>query len=367
MKKPKVEAASWSFMDNLPDVQHDHAFSIANFSQKMKMSTGKGLLSGVFTFMVKDKQTSWSIQCFPNGSSEANRGFLSVSLSPTRNTQLPITVEFALSVINKEGEKSISETGIKNTFAVRNDGKVYGHGRGNLVSHSNLQDPDLNLLPDDVLTVHCALKVCQEDDPVVTRSGTNHPLLSHVSNIDIKEQSSIEKCIENGFINKQFTDCVIVCQGKEFNCHKMILAGRSPVFNAAFTHDMEKSKSGRIVINDLDVDTVGKMLTYIYSGKVSGIGQGKISGKMLLAAADGYNLPGLKSLCEDALSETITIANVLDILPLADFHKAERVKALAIDFIIKNAQEIISQEGWSKKLERVPSILSDMFKTATKK
>ena len=367
MKKPRVEAASWSFMDDLPDAQHDHAFSIANFSQKMKMTTGKCLLSGVFTFMVKDKQTSWNIQCFPNGNREANKGFLSVFLSPTRNTQLPTTVEFALSVINKGGEKSISETGIKKTFAVGNDGEVYGHGRGNLVPHDDLQDPDLNLLPDDVLTVHCALKVCQEDDPVVTRSGTNCPLLSQVSNVDIKEPSSIGKCVENGYINGQFTDCVIVCQGREFNCHKMILAGRSPVFNATFTHDMEESKSGRIVINDLDADTVGKMLTYIYSGKISGTGQGKISGKMLLAAADKYNLPGLKSLCEDALSKTMTIANVLDMLLLADFHKAERVKALAIDFVIKNAQEIVSQEGWSKKLEKFPSILSDMFKTATKK
>ena len=35
MKKPRVEAASWSFIDDQPVIQYDHAVSIANFSQKM--------------------------------------------------------------------------------------------------------------------------------------------------------------------------------------------------------------------------------------------------------------------------------------------------------------------------------------------
>ena len=37
------------------------------------------------------------------------------------------------------------------------------------------------------------------------------------------------------------------------------------------------------------------------------------------------------------------------------------------DTVIENAQEIVSQEGWSKKLEKFPTILSDLFKAATKK
>ena len=133
-----------------------------------------------------------------------------------------------------------------------------------------------------------------------------------------------------------------------------------------FTHDMEESRSGRIDIKDLDVDTVGEMLAYIYSDKIDNTDD-KCKEEMLLAAADKYNLPGLKSLCEDALSKAMTIDNVLDMLLLADLHKACRVKALAFNFTIENAQEIVSQEGWSKKLEKFPSILSDMFKAVAKK
>jgi len=368
MKKPRVEAASWSFIDDQPNIQYDHAVSIANFSQKMKMPPGKCLSSGIFTFMVEDKQTSWIIRCYPNGDRKAHEGFLSVFLAPKGNTQLPIKTRFDLSIINKEGEKSISETGYKKTFVVKDDDKPFNsYGEVKLVSHEDLQKPDLNLLPDDVLTIHCAitvLPVCPCVSESVVTSGTNRPLVTPVSNADIKEQSSIVKCVEESYINGQFTDCVIVCQGREFNCHKVTLAGRSAVFNAMFTHDMEESRSGRIDIKDLHVDTVGEMLAYIYSGKIANM-DGKE--ETLLAAAEKYNLPGLKSLCEDALSKAMTIDNVLDMLLLADLHKAGSVKDLAINFIIENAQDIVSQEGWGKKLDKFPSILKDLFKAATKK
>ena len=131
-----------------------------------------------------------------------------------------------------------------------------------------------------------------------------------------------------------------------------------------FTHDMEESRSGRIEIKDLDVDTMDSMLSYIYSGKI-----GHMDGKegMLLAAGEKYNLPGLKVLCEDALSRDMNIDNVLDMLLVADLHKAANLKALALKFIVENAQDIVAQDDWSKKLEKFPSILSDMFKAAIKK
>ena len=355
VKKPGVEAASWSVMNDQPDIQYDHAFSIANFSRKMKMPIGKCLSSGIFSFMVENKETSWTIKCYPND--EEHPGFLSIYLIPEDNTQLPIKTECTLSIINKEGAKSLSES-----FARRFDYE-YDGVHGIKWSHEDLQNTDLNLLPDDVLTIHCAITVPREDESVVT-SGTNRPLLSEVSAGGTEKQVSILKCVQDSYINGQFTDCVIVCNGRKFNCHKVILAGRSPVFNAMFTHDMEESRSGRIDIKDLDVDTVGKMLAYIYSDKIDNT-DGKE--EMLLAAAEKYDLPGLKSLCENALSKSMTIDNVLDMLLLADLNKAKSVKDVAIKFIIENAQEILSQEGWSTKLEKFPTILSDLFKAATKK
>ena len=51
----------------------------------------------------------------------------------------------------------------------------------------------------------------------------------------------------------------------------MILASRSIVFNAMFSHDTKENRSGEIVIADMDVNVVQGMLEYIYSGHVKDI------------------------------------------------------------------------------------------------
>ena len=93
--------------------------------------------------------------------------------------------------------------------------------------------------------------------------------------------------IGNIFHNGKFTDCTIVCEGREFKCHQNILAGRSSVFDAMFSHDMEERRRGNVDIQDLDSETVHDMIIYIYSGKV-----GKLEGKAtgLLSAAEKYDL-----------------------------------------------------------------------------
>ena len=94
--------------------------------------------------------------------------------------------------------------------------------------------------------------------------------------------------IGNIFHNGKFTDCTIVCEGREFKCHQNILAGRSSVFDAMFSHDMEEKRRGNVDIQDLDSDTVHDMIIYIYSGKVQGKLEGKATG--LLSAAEKYDL-----------------------------------------------------------------------------
>ena len=89
------------------------------------------------------------------------------------------------------------------------------------------------------------------------------------------------------FTNGKFADCCITCEGRTFKCHKNILAGRSSVFDAMFTHDMEENRSSKVDIQDLDGETVHDMIVYVYSGKVEKIDD-KAPG--LLSAAEKYDL-----------------------------------------------------------------------------
>ena len=203
-----------------------------------------------------------------------------------------------------------------------------------------------------LLTIHCSIAT-QNNNSVVT-SGTSKPFLSPGMLDKTNATKSLENMMGEMFLNDVF------CQGREFNCHKAVLAGRSVVFDAMFTHDMEETRRGEVVIKDLDSDTVGKMLAYVYTGKVEEI---EAKAAELLAAAEKYILPELKMMSEEALCRTMKIDNVLDMLVLADLHKASSAKSVAMKFMLENAKELVSQDGENlkKKLGQHP----EMFVAAT--
>ena len=61
--------------------------------------------------------------------------------------------------------------------------------------------------------------------------------------------------------------------------------------------------------------------------------------------------------------------NVLDMLVLADLHKASSVKSVTLKFMLENAMVLVSQdaENLKKKLGQYPEILVEMFVAATTK
>ena len=190
------------------------------------------------------------------------------------------------------------------------------------MSHSELRHPQLNLLPSDTLTILCEISISGES---VVTSGTSKSVMDIVRcqrfllyflivrpvqarGGRVAEPASATRLssdIGNIFHNGKFTDCTIVCEGREFKCHQNILAGRSSVFDAMFSHDMEEKRRGNVDIQDLDSDTVHDMIIYIYSGKVQGKLEGKATG--LLSAAEKYDL----KVCYQGCDLCKTIACVL--------------------------------------------------------
>ena len=230
------------------------------------------------------------------------------------------------------------------------------------IRHEELRS-DPNLLPDDVLTFHCALTILQEGKSVVT-GGTNRPVLTPGYGGDSAEQASIAQCVEDFgaiFLNGRFSDFTVTCQGRQFKCHKSILAQRSSYFNAMLSHDMVESQDSKVELKDLEADTAEDLLTFIYTGKVSDMGEKAAD---LLDVADKYGISGLKEMSEAALCAKMNIDNVLNMLVLADLHSAPSVKSLALKFVRENVKVIVTQEGWRKKLEKYPEIVFDILEAA---
>ena len=167
------------------------------------------------------------------------------------------------------------------------------------------------------------------------------------SNDEASAQNYMEN-MENIFDAGKFTDVTIVCPGgTEFQCHKAILAGRSTVFEAMFTHEMKERRDNKVDIQDTDADTLREMLVYIYSNRVRNL-EGKAA--KLLVAAEKYNLRELKQICEDKLCLSLNEDNMLDLLILADLHCASNLRSLALRFFSDHGKNIVSQKECKEKL-----------------
>jgi len=360
VKKPPILSTSWSFTDNEPDTKYDHAWSIANFTKKMEMENGEELKSGVFSIRTKDRQTDWFMRINPNGEEKTCKGFVSLFLYKDGICEIPINADIIFSIVDKDGVKTRAK---RCEYMFEKNLPSDNRGFAKFVSHSELRHPQLNLLPSDTLTILCEISIT--GDNVVT-SGTSRPLQpgqSRVRDGRTEPVSRLASDINSIFETGKFADCTVVTEGREFRCHKNILASRSTVFDAMFTHDMEENRKSKVDIIDLDGDTVHDMLIYIYSGKVADIGC-KAAG--LLSAAEKYDLKELKAMCESSLSDNINTENVLDLLVLADLHGAHSVRQLALKHIVENGKEIVALQGWREKLKMYPEIMADMFEAMTK-
>jgi len=357
LKKPPIGSASWSYTDNEPDTKYDHAWSIAHFSRKMDMENGEELKSGVFAIRTKDRQTDWFMRINPNGEEKSCKGFVSLFLYKDGLCEVPINADIIFNIIDKDGNKTRAKR-CEYIF----DKNLHSDNRGfaKFVSHPELRHPNLNLLPNDTLTLLCEISIA--GDNIIT-SGTSKPIHNKLSK-QLETSNRLSQDISAIFDNGRFSDCTVVCDSREFHCHKNILSARSTVFEAMFTHDMTENRSSLVDIVDLDGDIVNDMINYIYSGRVENLDQ---KADRLISAAEKYDLGELKGLCETALCDNINTDNVLDLLVLADLHCASSVRNLALKFIVDNGKEIVSQCGWRDKLKSYPEIMADMFEAMTTK
>jgi speckle-type POZ protein len=126
--------------------------------------------------------------------------------------------------------------------------------------------------------------------------------------------------------SKDFSDVTLVSSDeKEIPAHRCILATRSPVFKA-----MVEKKSGVIVAEDIDGETMLEMLRFIYTGTVENFETIALN---LIYAAEKYELPDLKSMCDTKLLEQISEETVLEYIELTEKFGLKELLFRSMDYI----------------------------------
>ena len=121
---------------------------------------------------------------------------------------------------------------------------------------------------------------------------------------------------EKMFLKDEFSDVKILCNGKTFPCHKVVLSNQSEVFKSMLSNgcgSMIEASTGEIKINDISADVMESLLYFLYFEFENLKEKIKINIDLLLAA-DKYNIPDLVRICVNHLKTNLTEGNAVEIM-----------------------------------------------------
>lgn len=135
---------------------------------------------------------------------------------------------------------------------------------------------------------------------------------------------------------KFLTDYRIVCKGREFLVHKLVLAARSSVFRATIESQMQDGEDGEMKIKNFDPEIVGEMLHYIYTDEIR-MGLTLQQLEKIVMIADYFLLEKLKLLCMKEVSKNVrTVSEVLEVFTIAKAYNVKDFKEAVIQFLKDN-------------------------------
>jgi len=156
--------------------------------------------------------------------------------------------------------------------------------------------------------------------------------------------------------SQEYTDFVIESSdGRVFPCHKIYLAENSDFFKSMLSKDYKETTSGVMKVPEFDAKTVARFLAFIYAGKAGDklMQRIKIHAKPgefisrrdfdeenytlpLLRMANMYQLQELQDDCIEYLQNHITRENAVEVWNLADICGSQKLKELAVKFMVQN-------------------------------
>jgi len=155
-------------------------------------------------------------------------------------------------------------------------------------------------------------------------------------------------------------DVKLICEGKQFSCHKFLLTSQSPVFGAMFEMDSLENKKNEVVIVDSIPEAVEEFVLYLYRGWLIRMYNDLDLMFELLNLANKYQMDFLMNECLDGLMDMMNVNNVLKIFAVVD-KIGGSVTYLIIDFMKKNIKNIVDKEDWPAFTSDHPNLVKDFI------
>ena len=174
-----------------------------------------------------------------------------------------------------------------------------------------------------------------------------------------------QKLNEMLFLNKDSSgDLKINCQGKLFNCHKLVISCQSDAFCKMLNNSgirMLHVKNGEVKIDDVKPEVMETLIYFIYHDAIQD--ETKINSELLLAA-DRYKILGLMYVSAVYLEANLSLENGLDVMISAYITNQKSLFAVASKFVCKNKCGLIKSDFWNEMLTSKPELIGKAFDEA---
>nr|CAB3488330.1 unnamed protein product [Digitaria exilis] len=312
-----------------------HDFEMENYSSlSARYGVGRSLKSAPFTV----GGYSWVIQFFPNGETfddcyccmRTASAYVSLAGIPVVPATKPATAampkaKYTLSLVGRDSRPS-------RLWRARSPVRTYGWPQPTSWGINDLWYPKPLLrlsgcLAGDRLKIRCELTVFVFAAPSTTK-GDATPAMAPPPEL----HGHLERALGDG----RGSDVTFHVAGTAFRAHRVMLAARSPVFDAELFGPMAK-KDDVVEIADVEPAIFEMLLHFVYTDSLPpAIFDGDstaAAAQHLLVAADRYGMERLKIMCAEKLCRSIDVSTVTTTLALADQHHCQELKEACLAFM----------------------------------
>ncbi|XP_066303415.1 kelch-like protein 25 [Branchiostoma lanceolatum] len=162
--------------------------------------------------------------------------------------------------------------------------------------------------------------------------------------------SSIRQCsqIFNGLVsqreNNEFLDVVVEVEGRQFPCHRAVLA-TTPYFKAMFSSKLAESTSKVITLHKISAKIFSKILDFVYTEKIR---IGKDDVQDILQAAHMLQFEEIMNFCSEFIRKNLCPSNCIGVMCLSDMYHDEydfrQLKTKAEDMAVSHFLEARQSE-----------------------
>jgi speckle-type POZ protein len=319
------------------------AFEVIGYSLHKGLGRAKYLSSEAFSVGGYE----WCIRYYPDGYREKGpEDYVSVSLRLlTKNAEVRALYTFKL-VDPVTGQSHVVRCpGLPQLFDNTN-------AWGCLLFMKRTVEQESKYLRDDRLLIECDLEVIKEKQ---------------------LPPSDLSENLAKLFAEKKGADVTFSVQGEVFPAHRVVLAMRSPVFDADLDGPMGDNGRQEITIEDMQPTVFKAFLHFIYTDSMPSMDDLADDDKTemvkhLLVAADKYALERMKMICEGILCKSLDVETVATILALADQHHCSNLKDACIEFMLSSNRidDVVASQGYVHLKRSCPDVIVDVFERAAK-